>query len=294
MFEKIKAKLVFDNLLKRPNIDNAYKMVGPEDSWYDTISCVHRSLAEIQNLPHETLEIESLDGLKLRGIYYPAAEPSKKTVIAIHGYTSHPEREWAFPGLFYHSLGFNVLIPYQRAHGISEGDMITFGAKERSDMIGWAERINELSPDGEIVFHGLSMGGLIALLLINEHIPGVKAIISDAPSTSIEDFFKNVSRDIFKAGGDAVAKAAMADFERKTGRDPRDYNAKDYLKDGIYPLLLSAGELEMCDERFAEYKAINPSPTEIIILPGCNHGNGMYKQTELYQSKIREFLAKYM
>ena len=90
MFEKIKAKLVFDNLLKRPNIDNAYKMVGPEDSWYDTISCVHRSLAEIQNLPHETLEIESLDGLKLRGIYYPAAEPSKKTVIAIHGYTSHP------------------------------------------------------------------------------------------------------------------------------------------------------------------------------------------------------------
>ena len=294
MFERIKAKLVFGNLLKRPNIDNAYKMVGPEDSWYDTISCVHRSLAEIQKLPHETLEIESLDGLKLRGIYYPAAEPSKKTVIAIHGYTSHAEREWAFPGLFYHSLGFNVLIPYQRAHGISEGDMITFGAKERSDMIGWAERINELSPDGEIVFHGLSMGGLIALLLINEHIPGVKAIISDAPSTSIEDFFRNVSRDIFKAGGDAVAKAAMDNFERKTGRDPRDYNAKDYLKDGIYPLLLSAGELEMCDERFAEYKAINPSPTEIIILPGCNHGNGMYKQTELYQSKIREFLAKYM
>lgn len=294
MFEKIKAKLVFDNLLKRPNIDNAYKMVGPEDSWYDTISCVHRSLAEIQKLPHETLEIESLDGLKLRGIYYPAAEPSTKTVIAIHGYSSHAEREWAFPGLFYHSLGFNVLIPYQRAHGISEGDMITFGAKERSDMIGWAERINELSPDGEIVFHGLSMGGLIALLLINEHIPGVKAIISDAPSTSIEDFFKNVSRDIFKAGGDAVAKAAMADFERKTGRDPRDYNAKNYLKDGIYPLLLSAGELETCDERFSEYKAINPSPTEIIILPGCNHGNGMYKQTELYQSKIREFLAKYM
>lgn len=294
MFERIKAKLVFGNLLKRPNIDNAYKMVGPEDSWYDTISCVHRSLAEIQALPHETLEIESLDGLKLRGIYYPAAEPSKKTVIAIHGYSSHAEREWAFPGLFYHSLGFNVLIPYQRAHGISEGDMITFGAKERSDMIGWAERINELSPDGEILFHGLSMGGLIALLLINEHLPGVKAIISDAPSTSIEDFFKNVSRDIFKAGGDVVAKAAMDNFERKTGRDPRDYNAKDYLKDGIYPLLLSAGELEMCDERFAEYKAINPSPTEIIILPGCNHGNGMYKQTELYQSKIRDFLAKYM
>lgn len=294
MFERIKAKLVFGNLLKRPNIDNAYKMVGPEDSWYDTISCVHRSLAEIQKLPHETLEIESLDGLKLRGIYYPAAEPSKKTVIAIHGYSSHAEREWAFPGLFYHSLGFNVLIPYQRAHGISEGDMITFGAKERDDMIRWTDMVNFLTQDGEIVFHGLSMGGLIALLLINEQIPGVKAIISDAPSGSIESFFRNVSREIFKSGGDKVAECAMADFERKTGHNPRNYNVKKFLKGGLYPLLLSAGELEGCEDRFEVYRAINPSPTDVLILPGCNHGNGMYKQTELYQSKIREFLADFM
>ena len=34
----------------------------------------------------------------------------------------------------------------------------------------------------------------------------------------------------------------------------------------------------------------NPKDTEIIILPGCNHGNGMYKQTELYQGKIKEFI----
>lgn len=294
MFEKFKAKMVFGGLLKRPNIDNAYKMVGPEDSWYDTISTVHHSLAEIQKLPHKTLEITSLDGIKLRGIYYAAETPSDKTVICIHGYTSHPEREWAFPGLFYLSLGFNVLIPYQRAHGISDGDMITFGAKERSDMLGWAEKVNELTPGGEILLHGLSMGGLIALLLINEHIPGVKAIISDAPSTSIEDFFRNVSRDVFKAGGDAVAEAAMADFEKKTGHNPRNYNTNDYLKGGIYPLLLSAGELENCEERFAQYKSINPSPTEIIILPGCNHGNGMYKQTKLYQDKIKDFISKYL
>ena len=32
----------------------------------------------------------------------------------------------------------------------------------------------------------------------------------------------------------------------------------------------------------------------VLILPGCNHGNGMYKQTELYQGAIREFVEKYM
>lgn len=53
MFEKMKANIVFHVLMKRHNIDNAYKMVGPEDSWYDTITKVHNSLAEIRQLPHE-------------------------------------------------------------------------------------------------------------------------------------------------------------------------------------------------------------------------------------------------
>lgn len=29
---------------------------------------------------------------------------------------------------------------------------------------------------------------------------------------------------------------------------------------------------------------------KILILPGCSHGNGMYKQTELFQKTIKEFI----
>ena len=42
------------------------------------------------------------------------------------------------------------------------------------------------------------------------------------------------------------------------------------------------------------FKRISPKETEIIILPGCNHGNGMYKQTDLYQSVIKKFISKYV
>lgn len=99
MFEKLKAKILFNKLLLRPDINKAYAMVDPSDSWYDTISMVHKSLSEIKKMTHKTLEIESNDGLKLKGIYYP--NNSEKTIICVHGYTSHAEREWAFPGLFY-------------------------------------------------------------------------------------------------------------------------------------------------------------------------------------------------
>ena len=68
MFEAIRARVIFDKQLGRPDINKAYAMVGPEDSWYNTIKTVHESLAEVTKLPHQTLEIKSHDGLLLRGI----------------------------------------------------------------------------------------------------------------------------------------------------------------------------------------------------------------------------------
>ena len=293
MFEKIKAKITFGRLLSRPNINKAYAMVGPEDSWYDTIKTVHESLDEIRKLPHEVLEIKSSDGLTMRGIYYPSANKSDRTVICIHGYTSHAEREWAFPGLFYHSLGFNVLIPYQRAHGISEGPKITFGVMEIFDMVNWIGKVNDITPDGKILIHGLSMGGGIALELSDSKLPNIKGIIADAPTSSVESFFYNVSREIFKKSSDIIAKYAIEDLNRYTGLEAKYYNFVETVKDSSYPILLSAGSMEHREEQFEEIKRNNPCDTEVLILEGCNHGNGMYKQTQAYQDKIKSFIDRY-
>ena len=115
MLDKIKANIMFTKMLKRPDISKAYAMVEPSDSWYETIKKVHESLEEIQKLPHEIMEITSHDNLKLKALYYPGNKDNNVTVICVHGYTSHAEREWAFPGLFYLSMGYNVLIPFQNA-----------------------------------------------------------------------------------------------------------------------------------------------------------------------------------
>lgn len=291
MLEKLKANILFDKLLKRPDIEKAYAMVPPTDSWYDTITTVHESLAEIQKLPHETLEITSHDGLKLRGIYYPGE--SGVTVLCAHGYTSHAEREWAFPGLFYHSLGYNVLIPYQRAHGLSEGKYISFGALEHQDMMRWVDQINEMNPEGKIVLHGLSMGGGIVLDLADKEMKNVKCLIADAPSTSIENFFRDVSNGVFKKEGPKVAECAMARFQREFDADPRAFDRVKNVRNGRYPLLLSAGSNENMDDVLDEIKQNNPMTTEVVILPGCNHGNGMYKQTEMFQSAIKDFIAQF-
>ena len=292
MFDKLKANILFTQLLKRPDIEKAYAMVPPTDSWFDTITKVHDSLKEIQGKEHDMLEIASHDNLKLKGVYYPNDNSKNVTVICVHGYTSHAEREWAFPGLFYLSQGYNVLIPYQRAHGLSEGKYITFGALEYKDMLGWVKKVNEMNPDDDIIIHGLSMGGGIALDLADKDMKNVKGIIADAPSVSIRAFFENVSREVFKKGYEKVAEYAIAKFKLEFDADVDSFESVDIVKNSKYPILLFAGAMEQLEKTLDEIKEANPKQTDIIILPGCNHGNGMYKQTELYQNAIKTFICK--
>ena len=288
MFEQIKANILFCKLLKRPDIDKAYAMVPPTDSWYDTITTVHNSLAEIRALPHEIWEITTPDGLKLKAVYYPGS--GNNTVICAHGYTSHAEREWAFPGLFYHSLGYNVLIPYQRAHGVSEGKYISFGALEHRDMIQWVDRVNSLMPSGKIVLHGLSMGGGIVLDTADKEMKNVACLIADAPSISITNFFKYISMDVYKRGHEKVLACLLKRFYKEFHVDASEFDAFQIVKNSRYPIMLAAGSNEELDEVLQSLKECNPNQTQIVILPGCNHGNGMYKQTEMFQTAIRSFL----
>lgn len=292
MLTKLKANILFHRLLKRPDINKAYAMVGPEDSWYATITKVHQSLAEIQALPHEHLSITSHDGLKLKGIYYPADSAEAVTVICVHGYTSHAEREWAFPGLFYHSLGYNVLIPYQRAHGPSEGKYITFGALEHRDMMDWVQLINRRSPDHRIILHGLSMGGGIVLNLADKELPNVKCLIADAPNTGIESLFRNIAGAVFKKDADKVCRQLFRKFQRLFHADVADFDGFKQVAQSKYPLFLTAGSEENLDGLLTQLKELCPKETEILILPGCNHGNGMYKQTALFQNALKEYILK--
>lgn len=291
MFEKIKACFIFHSLMKRPDIMKAYKMVGPEDSWYDTITTVHNSLAQIQKLPHEEWQITSHDGLSMKAVFYPGT--TNKTMIWVHGYTSHAERESAFPGLFYHSMGYNVLIPYLRAHGPSEGKYISFGPMEKLDMKCWIDLVNQRVP-GSIIIHGLSMGGGIALDLASMELENVKCILADAPSYSIPEFFSNVSHSVSKKNPEKMLACFAKRFRDEFAADMANYDRRETIWDCKYPLMLSAGSLEGQEEVLALIKERNPRPTTVLILPGCNHGNGMYKQTKLYQNAIREFAERYM
>ena len=117
------------------------------------------------------------------------------------------------------------------------------------------------------------------------------------PNTSIYEFYKNSPTWFFKSKFDnheKISKYMLEKFNKEFKVDIKEYDAIKTVSSSNYPILLSAGSNEHLEELFETLKKVNPKETDIIILPGCNHGNGMYKQTKLYQDKIKEFINKHL
>lgn len=58
----------------------------------------------------------------------------------------------------FHEQGYHVLTPDARAHGESEGSLISLGWNERKDLLRWIDAVLEMDSQAEIVLYGISMG----------------------------------------------------------------------------------------------------------------------------------------
>ena len=118
----------------------------------------------ILSLSPKMIEITSFDSLKLRS-YVLERENALGTILLMHGFHSDPLREFATLARFYYENGYNVVLPFQRAHGESEGKYLTFGVKERYDCRDWLIEIAKIyGEDKPLFMQGISMGCATVLM----------------------------------------------------------------------------------------------------------------------------------
>ena len=92
----------------------------------------------MEALPWESVWIRSRDGLRLHGRYYHVKDGAPLQ-IQMHGYRGHAYRDFCGGNKLAREAGLNTLVVDQRAHGESEGHVISFGVNERWDCLAWAE-----------------------------------------------------------------------------------------------------------------------------------------------------------
>lgn len=135
-------------------------------------------------LEKREVSVTARDGVTLKGDFYPARN-ARATLIYFHGYRGS-SADFCLCIRFFHSRGFNVLLPDQRAHGRSGGKYVCFGVKERYDCLDWVGLTTKTLAAGlPVVLDGIFMGGTTVLLAAGLDLPeDVKAIIADCGFTS--------------------------------------------------------------------------------------------------------------
>lgn len=242
--------------------------------------------------PHEVVAIESRDGLRLVGHWFPSPE-ARRIIIAFHGWHSAWYRDFALIADFWRQERCNVLYVEQRAQQNSEGDYIGFGLTERGDCLAWvqwtAERFGTALP---IYLAGVSMGGTTVLMAADLPLPdAVRGIIADSAYTSPRAIWQHVARKNlripFLLGGwiaDRICRQRLS-----IGSD--EYSTIDALSVTKKPVLLIHGG----DDHFVpvemayENQAACAAPCQLLVVPGADHAMSYYMGRQEYEEALRRF-----
>lgn len=249
----------------------------------------------------EQIHIESRDGLTLVAHYIPPVGTPKGIYLQVHGYRSHPLCDFAGCEIEMHQAGYGLFLIDQRACGGSDGKAITFGLKERYDVVDWCTYLQGHFPDVPVLLDGVSMGSTTVMLAAGENLPdNVVGIIADCGYTSPSAICKKVLRQWFHLPPFPLYYAAVlwiriftGEWFSLPGRSDRvhhDTGDVTYaLTKNTLPLLIAHGENDTFVPHWmgqAIYNSYSGKDVTFLSVPDAEHGMSWLLDKERYQKEI--------
>ena len=249
-------------------------------------------IKDFQALPCERFEIKSFDGLTLSARYYKQSEVAP-VAICFHGYKSTAIKDMCGGARHLMEKGFNVLLTDERAHGESEGSVITFGINERRDVKSWCDFA--LRRFGPVPFYlvGVSMGAATVLLAADQEFPKtLRGIMADCPYASPREIIKTVA-GYMKIPGWTIIFAIIG-ARIFGGFSLEKISAVDTVRGSKVPVLIVHGlDDDFVPEKMSEEIAeANPDKVTRITVPGAGHAMSYMVDKAKYLKAIDDFIEK--
>lgn len=249
--------------------------------------------------PCEMVELVSSDGLRLKARFYKGEEGNKEAFLAVHGFRCHGTREFCMIQSYYKKRGASYLVIDQRACGDSEGEYMTYGAKESEDVCQWAKWLVErLGEDCSIYLHGVSLGSATVMLAAALELPHqVKGVIADCGYTSAWEEFTHQIGHLTSGHGKWIISTVNEISKRKADFDIHDAAPIEAVAKAVIPHLFIHGD----GDDFVPYRmmqelydacALPEGEKAKLTVEGAPHARSYNTNPEKYEEAVDLFLKK--
>jgi len=274
-----------------PHKEDPYDI--PNDDQYGPHAERMRKMVDyLRALPYEQVYTTSHDGLRLAARYYHRNDGAP-VKIEFHGFRSAATRDFSGANELDVLTGCNVLLVDQRAHGLSDGTVISFGIKERYDVLTWANYIVErFGPDVKILLSGVSMGAATVLMASDLELPpNVRGIIADCGYSSPKTILKKVCKEDMHLPANLLYPFCKLSAKWIGKFDLEESSAVESVKHAKVPLFLVHGS----DDRYVpcsmayEIKESAGDMAELHIFEGSGHVLSYMDDTPRYHKLAQAF-----
>ena len=254
-------------------------------------------LARIYDAEWRTVSIATPDGVSLAAWFFTPAQHNGGGVLLLHGVgdtrlgmTGHAE--------YLLRSRYAVLLPDSPGHGMSGGDLVTYGVKEGRDAAQWAQWMATQPAVDRTYALGESMGAAVAIQSLAFQ-PGFRAIVAECPFARFSEIaLYRISQRAYGALAPIappIVAAASWYARRRYGVDLMRAVPADALRDTTTPVLLIHGtaDTNIPPGQSRELHAVNPRTTELWEVAGAVHVAAMSAEPQAYQRRVRAWFGEH-
>lgn len=245
--------------------------------------------------PQINITIPNSEGRHINALLYQQDTATPKYAIVVHGYRASV-KSVSYIAKRYFEAGYNVLLPYLRAHLGSDYDYSTMGWHERFDIIDWINYINSSTPNAKIVLHGVSMGAATVMMTTGEPLSkNVICAIEDCGYTSVYDAYKYKIPKMMNIPAFPSINIFRRAIKKRVGFDIKEASALEQVKKSNTPTLFIHGNddtvvpVSMAHELYTNASC----EKELLVFKRANHEMSALLYPDKYWNKVWEFIEKY-
>jgi len=243
----------------------------------------------LPSFPVQSVELKLKDDLSIDA-WYSAVPSSSKCVIMFHGYSSNKSIMNA-EAFRYRSWGYNVLMLDLRAHGKSQGTATSFGYKETEE-VKKAFDFAKTQGNQTVILYGVSMGAVLVMKAVEEHVVDPAAVIADMPFGSLHDHLKARAR-VTGFASEPFAFFTTLWIGIEGGFNGFSLNVCNYAKGVTCPILLQWGERDRFvtgKETQSIYQCLASKSKKLVVYAEADHDSYLQSDPILWEKEVGSFL----